>query len=157
MARTALPEIRVAVLGAGLIGQLHSHAYRRLGDLRHSLPANVRLAVVADVHESLAEEVADRFGFERTAKSWEEVADAKDVDAATVALPNHEHRPAVEGTSRVRKARPLRKAAGQHRRRLVGIAAGGAPGRRSPRRRFQSEENAGHSRDQGRPGPGRPW
>ena len=96
MARTALPEIRVAVLGAGLIGQLHSHAYRRLGDLRHSLPANVRLAVVADVHESLAEEVADRFGFERTATSWEEVADAKDVDAVTVALPNHEHRPAVE-------------------------------------------------------------
>ena len=96
MTRSALPEIRVGVIGAGLIGQLHSHAYRRLGDLRHPIPANVRLAVVADVYEPLAEEAADRFGFERTATSWEEVAEAKDVDVVTVALPNHEHRPAVE-------------------------------------------------------------
>jgi len=96
MARSALPEIRVGVLGAGLIGQLHAHSYRRLGDLRHPIPANVRLVVVADVHEPLAQEVADRFGFERTATSWEEVAEANDVDAVTVALPNHQHRPAVE-------------------------------------------------------------
>ena len=95
MARSALPEIRVGVLGAGLIGQLHAHSYRRLGDLRHPIPANVRLVVVADVHEPLAQEVADRFGFERTATSWEEVAEANDVDAVTVALPNHQHRPAT--------------------------------------------------------------
>ena len=96
MTRSRLPEIRVGLIGAGLIGQLHAHAYRRLGDLRQPIPANVHLAVVADAYEPLAEDVAGRFGFERTATSWEEVAEAKDVDVVTVALPNHEHRPAVE-------------------------------------------------------------
>ena len=96
MSRSALPEIRVGVIGGGLIGQLHAHSYRRLGDLRHPIPANVRLVVVADMHEPLAKELADRFGFERAATSWEAVAEANDVDAVTVALPNHEHRPAVE-------------------------------------------------------------
>ena len=96
MARAAIPEIRVGLIGAGLIGRIHAHAYRSLGFLRRPLPATIRLAVVADENEPLAEEVAGQFGFERTATSWEAVAEARDVDVAIVALPNYEHRPVVE-------------------------------------------------------------
>ena len=41
---------------------------------------------MSDSYEPLAREAADRFGFERTAASWEAVAEAGDVDAAIVAL-----------------------------------------------------------------------
>ena len=96
MTASALPEIRVGIIGAGLIGQIHAYCYRRIAFLRHPVPATVRLVVMSDSYEPLAREAADRFGFERTAASWEAVAEAGDVDAAIVALPNREHYQAVE-------------------------------------------------------------
>ena len=96
MAVSSLKQIRVGVIGAGLIGQMHSHAYRRLGGLRLPLPADVRLVVIADSHEPVAEAAARRFEFERSAGSWEAVVEANDVDAVTVALPNREHHQVVE-------------------------------------------------------------
>jgi predicted dehydrogenase len=91
-------RLGVAVVGAGMIGQAHAHAFRAL---REALPASlaelaIDLVVVADTDDALARAAQRRFGFERTAASWEAVAEAPDVDLVCVALPNFEHRAAVE-------------------------------------------------------------
>jgi predicted dehydrogenase len=79
-----------------MVGRAHAHAFRSLGEFFQPVPADVELAVVADAEETLARDAQARFGFERTAGSWQEVAGADDVDAVSVALPNYQHREAVE-------------------------------------------------------------
>jgi predicted dehydrogenase len=91
----ARPRVRVAIIGAGMVGQAHAHGFRVVRQLGASVP-EVELAVVADVDEALAADTQARFGFERTARSWEEVAEADDVDAAIVALANAQHREVSE-------------------------------------------------------------
>lgn len=93
---SSVPEIRVAVIGAGMAGQSHAHAYRNIESLFHPLGATIRLTVLADANEALAQTIAKKYGFERVARSWQEVAEANDVDAVSVVLPNFEHRIAVE-------------------------------------------------------------
>src|SRR5436190_15144593 len=92
----ARPKLRVAIVGAGMIGRAHAHAFRILPELGSAVPAAVELAVVADVDAHLAEDAQRRYGFERTAASWQEVADARDVDIACIVLPNKQHREASE-------------------------------------------------------------
>lgn len=92
----AVPEIRVAVIGAGMAGQSHAHAYRNIESLFHPLGATIRLTVLAEANDALARTIAEKYGFGRVAHSWQEVAEARDVDAVSVVLPNFEHRAAVE-------------------------------------------------------------
>ena len=86
----------MALLGAGMVGRAHAHALRALREVAEAPTPEVELAVVADPHRALAVEAQVRYGFARAASSWEEVADAGDVDAVYVALPNDQHRQAVE-------------------------------------------------------------
>jgi predicted dehydrogenase len=88
-------RLRIALLGAGMVGRAHAHAFGALRAFFHPAAAEVELAVVADPNQALAREAQERYGFARIAGSWEEAAEA-DVDAACVALPNHQHRQAVE-------------------------------------------------------------
>lgn len=90
------PVVRVAVVGAGMVGRAHAHAFRALPEFFHPAPAEVRLTVVADANAALAAEARARYGFDRAAASWQEVAEAADVDVVCLALPNHQHRAAVE-------------------------------------------------------------
>jgi predicted dehydrogenase len=88
--------MRVAIVGAGMIGRAHAHAFRTIRESFLPAPADLQLAVVADANDALAREAQVRFGFERIARSWEAVAEASDVDVVSVVLPNHQHRAAVE-------------------------------------------------------------
>ena len=89
-------RIGVALLGAGMVGRAHAHALRALRELAEAASFEVALEVVADAHRPFAQAAQDRYGFARVATSWEEVVGAPGVDAAYVALPNHQHRRAVE-------------------------------------------------------------
>jgi predicted dehydrogenase len=88
--------LKVAIVGAGMIGRAHARAFRGLAAMFQPMPAAVELSVVADADAALAREAQVRWEIERVAASWTEVVEADDVDIACVALPNHEHRLAVE-------------------------------------------------------------
>ena len=80
-------ELRIAMVGAGTMAGAHSLALRNLGHLYPGLALRPRLVAVADVNRTLADSLADRFGYERVAPDAQAVMDADDVDLVVACLP----------------------------------------------------------------------
>src|SRR5207248_11502498 len=91
-----IPTLRVAIVGAGMIGRAHARAFRALEAAFQPARARVELSVVADPDADLARDAQARWSVGRTVSSWREIVDAEDVDIVCVGLPNHDHRAAVE-------------------------------------------------------------
>jgi predicted dehydrogenase len=90
------PTLKVAILGAGMIGRAHARAFRALRGTFQPAPALVNLVAIADADPRLAQDAQLRWEIDRVASTWQAVADMPDVDIVCVALPNHEHREPVE-------------------------------------------------------------
>src|SRR5205823_3166602 len=87
-------RLRLGIVGAGMIGRIHAHVFRSLGSF--DAPVQVELVAIADPIAPLAEALRRDYGFGRVVASWEELAEARDVAAVLVGLPNYQHRQAVE-------------------------------------------------------------
>jgi predicted dehydrogenase len=88
--------ISVAVIGAGMAGRSHAAAYRQANTVfGRGLPP-IRLAAIADANLPLAEDAADRYGFEKAVPSWEAVAGDPSIDAVSIVVANPLHRPIAE-------------------------------------------------------------
>jgi predicted dehydrogenase len=70
MAKT---RVRVGMLGAGFIGQMHSLAFRNAGYARAEPAVAAELVRLADRDEKLAAEVADRYDWAATTTEWREL------------------------------------------------------------------------------------
>lgn len=92
----SIPDIGVAVIGAGMAGKAHAAAYRTASTLFESILPPVRLVSIADVYEPAAEAAAARYGYQRHDSSWQAVAEADDVDVVSVVVANSLHREIVE-------------------------------------------------------------
>src|ERR687890_645094 len=93
-----MPEqISVAVIGAGMAGRSHAAAYRMANSVSGPGLPPIRLAAVADANVALAEDAADRYGFEKALPSWEAVAEDPTIDAVSIVVGNALHRPIAEG------------------------------------------------------------
>ena len=77
--------LRVAIVGAGMIGRAHARAFRTLGATFQPAPARVELTVLADADLELARDAQVRWEVGRVVPSWREVVDA-DVDIACVVV-----------------------------------------------------------------------
>ncbi len=80
-----------------MAGRAHAAGYRSLRSLYGDAVPGVELVAVVDANRTLADDLADKFGFGRVETRWEAVAEADDIDAVSVVLPNSEHRAAVAG------------------------------------------------------------
>jgi predicted dehydrogenase len=89
-------SIGVAVIGAGMVGRAHANAYRNASTVFGIDRPRTRLVAIADVHEPFAADAARRYGFERVETDWQAIAGAPDIDAVSVAVANHLHRPVTE-------------------------------------------------------------
>jgi predicted dehydrogenase len=85
--RRHLPELRVAIVGAGTMARAHSAALANVGSLYPRLPVRVHLVAVADVNLTLATDLAERFGYDRVEQDWHRVVTAPDVDLVVACLP----------------------------------------------------------------------
>lgn len=84
--------IRVAVVGAGMAGQAHAFGYRNASMAADLAELDVQLGVVVDPNLSLAQQVADRYGFAAATADLDAVLADPDVDVVSVAVPNFRHR-----------------------------------------------------------------
>ena len=84
--------VRVAVIGAGMAGRSHAHAYRTAQTVFGTGVPPVRLVAIADINPEFASHTAQRYGFERAETSWQAIAAAEDIDAVSIVVANHLHR-----------------------------------------------------------------
>ena len=101
--RTTPGELRVAVVGFGWMGRVHTLAYRRVVEHFPGLGLRPRLVAVADEVPGRADEAAALFGFERAATDWRTLVDAPDIDAVSITAPNFLHREIGEAFARAGK------------------------------------------------------
>ena len=88
--------ISVAVIGAGMAGRSHAAGYRQANTVfGRGLPP-IRLAAIADANTALAQDAADRYGFETALSSWEAVVSDPSIDAVSIVVGNALHRPIAE-------------------------------------------------------------
>jgi len=88
--------ISVAVIGAGMAGRSHAHAYRSANTVFGTDAPPVRLVAIADLNADFANHTRERYGFERAETSWQAVAEADDIDAVSIVVANHLHREIAE-------------------------------------------------------------
>ncbi len=89
-------QVSVAVIGAGMAGRSHAAAYRQANTVFGRGLPRIRLATIADANTALAEDAADRYGFENAVSSWQAVAEDPSIDAVSIVVGNALHRPIAE-------------------------------------------------------------
>ena len=80
--------LNVGVVGVGIQGDKHVQCY-------HDIPF-ARVTAVCDANADRAREVAEKYGVPTVSATYEELFARDDVDAVTIALPDHLHRDASE-------------------------------------------------------------
>jgi predicted dehydrogenase len=83
-------RVRVGMLGAGFIGQMHSLAFRTAGYSRAEPSVAPELVALADHDEKAATEVADRYEWSATTTDWRDLLN-HDLDVFVNAGPNDLH------------------------------------------------------------------
>jgi predicted dehydrogenase len=85
---TGMRAVRVAVIGAGFMGERHARIYAGLPD--------VELVAICDVRESAAQELAERTGASAHYADFAELLRRDDLDAVSVCTPDALHREPCE-------------------------------------------------------------
>ncbi|HEY6687230.1 MAG TPA: Gfo/Idh/MocA family oxidoreductase [Propionibacteriaceae bacterium] len=89
-------SIGVAVIGAGMAGRSHVHAYRTAQTVFSGDAPPVRLVAIADVNTDFTNHTRDRYAFELSEGSWQAIAHADNIDAVSIVAANHLHREIAE-------------------------------------------------------------
>ena len=83
-----MEKVRVAIVGAGRIAEVHAEGYRRLGD-------KASLVAIAGAHAKRTSAKAHAWGVGKTYEGIEAVFADPEVDAVDLCLPHHLHLEAV--------------------------------------------------------------
>lgn len=84
--------VRIGIIGAGMAGQAHAFGYRNAMMAADFADIDVVLHTIADPNLALAESVAHRYGFAHATADIDALLADPEVDAISVALPNHLHK-----------------------------------------------------------------
>ena len=81
-----MPEkVRIGLIGAGFVGNIHARAYRRIADL------DVDIAAVAAVPLAQAEELAQRYDVADACDDYRRILERNDINLVDLSVPNHLH------------------------------------------------------------------
>ncbi len=95
-------EIRVGLVGAGFMGRAHSNAWI---DVQHcfDLPCRRVLRAACDVNESVLQPFAEKYGWETTETSWENLVAREDIDVIDICTSNLTHMPIAVAAAKAGK------------------------------------------------------
>ncbi|MES2797015.1 MAG: Gfo/Idh/MocA family oxidoreductase [Bacteroidota bacterium] len=84
-------QLRIALIGRGLMGKAHVNAYKRVGDFFPELEYQLILAAVCGRDEEKVKSFAEQWGFESYETDWKAVIARDDIDAVDICTPNDTH------------------------------------------------------------------
>lgn len=84
-------ELRIGLIGCGLMGRTHSNAYKRIGDFFPELEYHPVLKAVCSRSENKVREFANQWGYESIETDWKSIIARKDIDAVDICTPNNMH------------------------------------------------------------------
>ena len=87
-----MKELRVGMIGSGMMGKAHSIGFRAMPMCFWPAPAIPRLVAISDATEKLAQEASERLGFESWVFPWRKLVKMKDVEIVDVVTPNDTHK-----------------------------------------------------------------
>jgi predicted dehydrogenase len=91
MSSGAAQDVRVGIVGAGYIAQVHSAGYRNVAGTYPDSGARPVLAAVADADPQRADGLVAGWGWERAETDWRAITRAEDIDVVDVSVPNALH------------------------------------------------------------------
>jgi len=100
---SALPEIRIGLIGYGFIGKVHTLAYRSLPLIYDPMPARVKLVGVSAATRESVQKAIDQAGYKFGSTDWREVITREDIDVIDCCVPNHLHYEVVVAALRAGK------------------------------------------------------
>jgi predicted dehydrogenase len=84
-------EIRIALIGTGLMGRTHSNGYKRIGDFFPELEYRPVLKAVCSRNEEKVRAFAEQWGYESIETNWRKIIERDDIDAIDICTPNDTH------------------------------------------------------------------
>ena len=84
-------EIRIGLIGTGLMARTHTNGYKRLGDFFPELEYRPVLKAVCSRTADKVSAFAEQWGYESNETDWKEVIARDDIDAVDICTPNDTH------------------------------------------------------------------
>ncbi len=84
-------ELRIGLIGCGLMGRTHSNGYKRVGDFFPELKYRPVLKTVCSRSKDKVQAFADQWGYESDETDWKAVIARDDIDAIDICTPNDMH------------------------------------------------------------------
>lgn len=84
-------ELRIGLIGCGLMGRIHTNAYKRIGDFFPELEYRPVLKAVCSRSKNKVQEFADQWGYESIETDWKVLIGRDDIDAVDICTPNNMH------------------------------------------------------------------
>ena len=84
-------ELRIGLIGCGLMGRTHSNGYKRIGDFFPELEYRPVLKTVCARSTDKVQAFANQWGYESVETDWKAVIARDDIDAVDICTPNNMH------------------------------------------------------------------
>ena len=84
-------ELRIGLIGTGLMGRTHSNGYNRIDNFFPELEYTPVLKAVCSRNAQKVQEFADQWGYESIETDWKVLVAREDIDAIDICTPNDTH------------------------------------------------------------------
>ena len=83
-------EVRIGIVGYGMMGKAHSYGYREAPRLRE-LPVRPRLQLISGRRRELVEKAASAYGVDEVTTDWRRLVERRDIDIVDICTPPGTH------------------------------------------------------------------